>query len=76
MTKTEKESFERYLRMKKMYGGRTIAVLRLHLPDGKVLHNQLLVLDDWGEIISYCPLHQEVAFCEWFRGDWYSETIL
>lgn len=53
------------------HSARQIAVLRLHLPDGSVHSNQLLTLDENGNIISHAPLHKEVAFCEWFRGDWY-----
>ena len=54
---------------------RHIAVLRLHLADGTVLHHQLLTLDTAGHILSFTALDQETAFCEWFRGDWYSTDV-
>lgn len=57
------------------YASKRIAVLRLHLPDGRILTNQLLDFDEAGRIISYSPLCKEVAFCEWFRGDWYFEEL-
>lgn len=48
-----------------------IAVLRLHLPDGTILPNQLLALDEQERVIAYADLMEEVPFCEWFRGDWF-----
>lgn len=53
-----------------------IAVLRLHMPDGSVLPNQLINLDESGRIVSFSPLEHEVAFCEWYRGDWYCKEAL
>ena len=50
---------------------RQIAVLRLHLRDGKVLHNQILSLDAAGRMSGYKTLTAEEPFTEWHRGDWY-----
>lgn len=55
---------------------KNIAVLRLHLPDGAVLTNQLLKFDERGQLVTYYPLKSELAFCEWYRGDWYCENSI
>lgn len=52
---------------------RKIAVLRLHLKDGRVYRNQILCLDGGGRLISHTPLTEEVCFMEWYRGDWYEK---
>lgn len=49
---------------------RRIAVSRLHLPDGCVLHNQVIELD--GEIPKiHFPLTEELASTEWLGGDYF-----
>lgn len=55
----------------KQIGSRRIAVLRLHLPDGQILHRQVLQLSSDNEVLDYEPLGSELPFCEWHRGDWY-----
>lgn len=50
-----------------------IAVSRLHLPDGKVLTNQVIDTTDSGEIIYY-PLTDELPFTEWHGGDYYLKS--
>lgn len=49
---------------------RRIAVSRLHLPDGRVLYNQVVELENE---IPRChfPLTEELASTEWLGGDYY-----
>lgn len=60
---------------KEIFSSKKIAVLRLHLPDGTTLTNQLLEFDGNGKLSSYTSLTKEVAFCEWHRGDWHCEDL-
>lgn len=49
---------------------RRIAVSRLHMPDGRVLHNQVIELEN--EILqSHFPLTEELASTEWLGGDFF-----
>lgn len=48
-----------------------IAVARLHLPNGEVLNNQVVSIDEEGYVHAYFPLQTEDAFTEWFKGDAY-----
>ena len=47
---------------------RRIAVSRLHLPNGTILHNQVIELCD-GQPQRYYPLVQELPATEWLGGD-------
>lgn len=47
-----------------------IGVSRLHLHDGSVRHNQIVVIED-GKIVRYYPLTEEEAFTSWIGGDFY-----
>lgn len=47
-----------------------IAVSRLHLPDGRVLYNQVVELDN-EKPHSHFPLTEELASTEWLGGDYY-----
>ena len=55
---------------------RRIAVSRLHLPDGTILHNQVIELCD-GQPQRYYPLVQELPATEWLGGDfeWPSQQV-
>lgn len=55
-----------------MKKSKKIAVSRLHLPDGRVKHNQLLVFED-GRLLRRYPLTGEEAFTTWLGGDYYLE---
>ena len=46
------------------------AVSRLHLPDGTILKNHVLVSKN-GKIVDFFPLSQEICFTEWRGGDYY-----
>ncbi|MGN0091228.1 MAG: hypothetical protein ACI36Z_09805 [Alloprevotella sp.] len=50
-----------------------IAVLRLHLKDGRILQRQILCLNDTDHILSFAPLKHETCLTEWHRSDWYEE---
>lgn len=50
-----------------------IAVLRLHLKDGRILQRQTICLDNAGRILTYAPLEHETSLTEWHRGDWYEK---
>ena len=49
---------------------RRIAVSRLHLPDGHVLHNQVIEMED-GIPVKFHDLLKEEPFTEWLGGDYY-----
>ena len=49
---------------------RRFAVSRLHKVDGTVLTNQVIEINDSGEVIYY-PLTDELPFTEWHGGDYY-----
>ena len=46
------------------------AVSRLHLSNGVILTNQVVEIDDSGDI-RYYPLTDELPFTEWHGGDYY-----
>lgn len=49
---------------------RRVAVSRLHLPDGRVLYNQVVELD--GDVfVRHYPLTEELPFTEWKGGDYF-----
>lgn len=48
---------------------RRIAVSRLHLPNGKILPNQVIELSD-GHPQRYYSLTQELPATEWLGGDY------
>lgn len=49
---------------------RRVAVSRLHLPDGRVLYNQVVELD--GDVfVRHYPLTEELPFTEWRGGDYF-----
>lgn len=50
---------------------KSIAVHRLHLPDGTVLPMQVIDFDSAGTPIAYHALCGEEAFTEWRGGDFY-----
>lgn len=45
-----------------------IAAHHIVLPDGTVLHQEVVVIDDNGNVISHHKLQHEEAFVEWFPG--------
>ncbi len=47
-----------------------IGVSRLHLPDGRVLRNQVVVFEG-GKLVRFYPLTEEEAFTSWLGGDFY-----
>ena len=49
------------------------AVRRLHLPDGRVLVNQVIETDSNG-LMRYYPLVDELPFTEWRGGDYYWQS--
>ena len=49
---------------------RRFAVNRLHLPNGDVLFNQVLEVQD-GRILAFYPLTEELPNTEWLGGDYY-----
>lgn len=49
---------------------KNIGVSRLHLPDGRVLRNQVIVFED-GKIVHIFPLTEEIPFTSWIGGDFY-----
>lgn len=49
---------------------RRIAVSRLHMPDGRVLHNQVIEMED-GAPHRHFPLTEELASTEWLGGDFF-----
>lgn len=51
-----------------------IGVSRLHLLDGTVLHNRLLVWRN-GRFVGHYPLTEEQAFTRWIGGDFYLSSI-
>lgn len=51
-----------------------LAVCRLHLPDGRVLHNQVIELLA-GRLSAHYPLVGEIAFCRWYGGDCYVDAV-
>lgn len=51
---------------------RRIAVSRLHLPDGSILHNQVIESID-GHPIRHFPLREELPHTIWAGGDYYWE---
>ena len=55
---------------------RRIAVSRLHLPNGTILHNQVIELCE-GQPRRYYPLVQELPATEWLGGDfeWPSQQV-
>ena len=49
---------------------RRVAVSRLHLPDGRVLYNQVVELD--GDVfVRHYPLTEELPFTEWRGGEYF-----
>jgi hypothetical protein len=49
---------------------RKIAVNRLLLPGGEILHQQVIEFDDHGHVVAYHPLSAEEPFTEWQGGDY------
>lgn len=49
---------------------RRIAVSRLHLPDGRVLRNQVIELEG-GTPVRHYPLLEELPATEWLGGDFH-----
>ena len=49
-----------------------IGISRLHLPDGSIRHNQILVFDK-GKLVKFFSLTKEVAFTKWIGGDYFIE---
>lgn len=49
---------------------RRIAVSRLHLPDGRVLRNQVIELEGSVPVRHY-PLLEELPATEWLGGDFH-----
>ncbi len=49
---------------------RRFAVSRLHLPDGRVLSNQVIETMD-EKVVRYYPLTEELPFTEWHPIDYY-----
>lgn len=50
---------------------KSIAVRRLHMPDGTVLPMQVIDFDSAGTPLTYHTLCGEEAFTEWRGGDFY-----
>lgn len=55
---------------------RRLAVARLHLLDGRILHNQVLFLDEQGCLCTYEKLTEELHSTSWYKGDWYEQALL
>lgn len=49
---------------------RRFAVNRLHLPNGGVLFNQVLEVQD-ESVLAFYPLTEELPNTEWLGGDYY-----
>ncbi len=47
---------------------RKVAAHHIELPDGTVLHQEVVVIDDNGNIISHHKLQHEEPYVEWFPG--------
>lgn len=52
-----------------------LAVRKLHLTDGRILHNQVIVFEE-GKYIRNYPLNGEEAFTVWYGGELNIEEIL
>ena len=50
-----------------------IAVSRLHLPDGRMLHNQVVIYCE-GKVKCFYPLVDEEPNTSWYGGDFYIEN--
>lgn len=51
-----------------------IGVSRLHLLDGTIRHNQILIFEN-KKLICYFPLTEEIAFTKWIGGDYYLGSV-
>lgn len=49
---------------------RRIASHRIVMPDGSILTNHVVVLDDDGRVLSFHPLQGEEPFTEWIPGEY------
>ena len=47
-----------------------IAVSRLHLPDGRVLNNQIVIFSE-GKAVRFYPLTEEEPCTTWFGSDFF-----
>lgn len=52
-----------------------IGVSRLHMLDGHILRNQILIFRN-GKLVAYYPLTKEEAFTAWIGGDFYLEDTI
>lgn len=50
----------------------SFAVSRLHLPNKKVLRNQVVVVKD-DRVVDFFTLKHEIPFVEWRGGDFFIE---
>ena len=51
-----------------------IGVSRLHLPNGTIRHNQILIFEN-KKLGRYFPLTEEIAFTKWIGGDYYLNPV-
>lgn len=54
---------------------RRLAVARLHLLDGRILHDQVLFLDAQERLWAYENLTKELHSTPWYKGDWYEKAL-
>lgn len=47
-----------------------IASHRIILPDGRILQNHVVVLEDDGRLVSFHPLQGEEPFTQWIPGEY------
>lgn len=50
---------------------RKIAAHRIVLPDGTVLHKEIVVLDDQNRVVDHYPLVREEANVEFYVGEYH-----
>lgn len=51
-----------------------IAVSRLHLPDGEILHNQVIEIQN-DKVVAFHSLTTEEPFVSWQGGDYYLANL-
>lgn len=49
----------------------SLAVLRLHLPDGTVMERRVVEMDADGRVLRHRPLTHETPATPWLREDFY-----
>lgn len=49
---------------------RKVAAHRILLPDGRILHKEVVTLDDEGHVVEHHPLRHEEAGVEWYCGEY------